>query len=717
MDENSINNDGDLSVLECDDNVENLAQQINSLQIAKKKIEEEFGVQRAKMKELYLQKENEFKQQLVDQQSLKSEIKRLQDSLDECRSQMTVLSLECQSKLDAETRKYQDELSSLQLVLKETTEENSKYENDNKQLRYTNMRLNSELHELKTSNSSSGGEIPQILSMPSTVISNLARKVTNQITTQLSSSNDNISTSTATNLANATLSQFSESDSLEDSMRKAQEDAAVLRSLVVPLEEEIKALKDKLREMDAEVRKYQSGNKNVSDDKSNGNVVVDKIIDLDDDTNDDPSSQMKLSSENVFTSLGSNKILEKSKTTSNGSNNAKESLLDSSPVNGKRTFSACEMCSNYEAQLLNAQQKIHDLEKHIVALERYKQELSKETAFRKDMEEKWNEKKEEYKEQVSTLQMKIAKSEELLKELRASFSSTYDDVTQQLKKLCADRENVQRELNRLQMENDNLLGKKSKHSLELQNEKINLPDDIDELREYTLRMKEELISAKIAQETADEMVATLKEEITILRDQSQIDEQNRIEIENRLTENMNKLRNEVHLISQEKNHHKEAYQGVDRDNATLRAEIQHLLAKVDRLTSSKKNLEEQIGELKPRVSSLQNELDNSEKVQKDFVLLSQSLQQELEKIREAENEVRWEHEEDVLECKRCKSNFSVTRKKLHCRHCGRIFCSSCLTHVVNSGPNHRPSKVCDVCHTLLVRDSAPYFSTAPPQCD
>lgn len=133
---------------------------------------------------------------------------------------------------------------------------------------------------------------------------------------------------------------------------------------------------------------------------------------------------------------GSNEVnQEKRRTTANGSSNAKgnvvrriklrmllctigmsntyydiciilfcvESLLDSSPVNGKKTLGACEMCSNYEAQLLNAQQKIHDLEKHIVALERYKQELSKETAFRKDMEEKWNEKKEEYKEQVTIL--------------------------------------------------------------------------------------------------------------------------------------------------------------------------------------------------------------------------------------------------------------------------------------------------------------------------
>lgn len=52
-----------------------------------------------------------------------------------------------------------------------------------------------------------------------------------------------------------------------------------------------------------------------------------------------------------------------------------------------------------------------------------------------------------------------------------------------------------------------------------------------------------------------------------------------------------------------------------------------------------KHFEEIINELRSRVSSLQTELDNSEKVQKDFVLLTKSLQQELEKIRAAETEV------------------------------------------------------------------------------
>ena len=47
----------------------------------------------------------------------------------------------------------------------------------------------------------------------------------------------------------------------------------------------------------------------------------------------------------------------------------------------------------------------------------------------------------------------------------------------------------------------------------------------------------------------------------------------------------------------------------------------------------------QISELKARISNLQQELDNSVAVQTDFVRLSQSLQMELEKIRQSEKEV------------------------------------------------------------------------------
>merc|ERR1719410_2562603 len=130
--------------------------------------------------------------------------------------------------------------------------------------------------------------------------------------------------------------------------------------------------------------------------------------------------------------------------------------------------------------------------------------------------------------------------------------------------------------------------------------------------------------------------------------------------------------------------------------------------------TDKEGLTLEVGNLKKKVSSLQLDLNNSVAVQNDFVRLSQSLQVELEKIRQAEKEVRWQHEEDVEECGGCRQGFSVTRRKHHCRHCGRIFCSECVNKQVVSGPNSRVSRVCEVCHTLLSHHSAPYFSLEAP---
>lgn len=41
------------------------------------------------------------------------------------------------------------------------------------------------------------------------------------------------------------------------------------------------------------------------------------------------------------------------------------------------------------------------------------------------------------------------------------------------------------------------------------------------------------------------------------------------------------------------------------------------------------------------------------------------IQVQLERIRQAGSEVRWQHEEDVEECPTCHTTFSVTRKKVH----------------------------------------------------
>ncbi|VDP59590.1 unnamed protein product [Heligmosomoides polygyrus] len=106
---------------------------------------------------------------------------------------------------------------------------------------------------------------------------------------------------------------------------------------------------------------------------------------------------------------------------------------------------------------------------------------------------------------------------------------------------------------------------------------------------------------------------------------------------------------------------------------------------------------------KARCFSLQSELDTSEAVQKDFVQLSQSLQIQLEKIRQSEQEVRWQWEDDVENCSGCGTSVVKMKPRPRCLHCCKIFCTSCVQHTVPSGPTRRPANVCQVCHTLLNR--------------
>lgn len=160
---------------------------------------------------------------------------------------------------------------------------------------------------------------------------------------------------------------------------QAQEDADELRSLVEPLEEEIKALKEKLRSTDQELQKYKE------------EVIVPKRRDTTTDAN-------------------------------------------------------CEMCDNYEAQLVKGQNRAKELEKKLLdaqqALYTQQNELTKEVEFRKEMEEKWNEKKEQYKMKLAELKSTSLKSHQTLIDLKQTYSQTEETIRTQLHRLVEERESV-----------------------------------------------------------------------------------------------------------------------------------------------------------------------------------------------------------------------------------------------------------------------------------
>lgn len=588
---------------------------------------EEFNVQRAKMRELFLQKEEELKRRLQDNVCLQEQNVKLRNELDEAKSQLVVADLKIQNDMIIEKRKAQEEIASLQRVIHETVEESSC---SRKQLDSEVSKLKMTLSKLQEENTFLKSHLPRESQLDgpqislSTVTKTIARKVVSQLGADALSLGP---------------------DNLEESMRKvnryAQEDAEVLRSLVVPLEEEIKALKEKLRATDDELQKCK-------------------------DTQLHRKQQEPGSSEPM-----------------------------------------CDMCANYEAQLVKMQATAKDLEKQLLnsehMLQVQKEDFAKEVEFRKEMEEKWNEKKEEHKIKVAELTVASQTVQQTLIEIKRSFEHLQRNIKDELVKLTRGREEVQRHLIALQKENESLIGKHSKHSQQLQSESINMPNNVEELHVSLLKMREDLITAKVAQEVAQEKEETLRYEVTLLQEQMQ-QESSVKEQETAV------LRNEVSGLRAQM----DKYVKDHRSLADREEKLDSLEKRLDEVLKEKKVADSAITELRQRVMSLQQELDTSEAVQKDFVRLSQSLQVQLERIRQAGSEVRWQHEEDVEECPSCHTGFTVTKKKVHCRHCGHIFCQSCLSHVVKSGPKQRPSRVCDVCHTLLVQDTAPYFSQEPP---
>ncbi|GFO20972.1 Rab GTPase-binding effector protein 1 [Plakobranchus ocellatus] len=400
----------------------------------------------------------------------------------------------------------------------------------------------------------------------------------------------------------------------------------------------------------------------------------------------------------------------------------------------------CSMCSNYEAQLQTVQEKMKEAQTELKrtqkALTTEQQTSQNLLKYQGELENALKTKAEEAQTQagnffsqsclvsyefyqfshyicvISSLTTKLQECEKYVKEFREQMSTTH----LQLQDHC---------LLNLQEENDKLVDKYSKTAEQLQNEDINLPNNLEEMQLLLLKYREEIISAKVAKEHVEE---SMRGQVSFLKSQVTGEQQERATLEEALTQEISVLQAQVDELDnvkkeleQEGTKRAETETKLRETESLLKAsqskskafilKMQEKLEDVDRKRSK---FESENAGLRGKIQSLQVDLDNSEAVQRDFVKLSQSLQIQLEKIRQAENEVRWQHEDDIDDCSNCKQSFSVTRRKHHCRHCGKIFCAECTTKSVNSGPNFRPAKVCDVCHTILVKDATPYFSSEPP---
>ncbi|XP_047462973.1 rab GTPase-binding effector protein 1 isoform X1 [Mugil cephalus] len=319
---------------------------------------------------------------------------------------------------------------------------------------------------------------------------------------------------------------------------------------------------------------------------------------------------------------------------------------------GRKLGRRCDMCSNYEKQLQAIQgqeaETRDQVKKLQVMLRQANDQLERTMTEKQNLEESVKVGNEQTAVKVSALMQRVQESETLLSTLQQAFSDAKRNTQEQMVVLVKSREQVADELSRLQRDNESLQGKYRLHVELQQQEDFQMPNTVQELQGLVVRLREDMVALRTS---ADHMEEKLKAEILFLKEQIQaeqclkenLEDTLQLEIEGYKEEidileaSFSSLKTELERIKTEK---EQMHKSLSEKTETLES-IQGLRISLERqlkeLSAAKSALESQVFDERDKAQRLQTELDVSEQVQKDFVKLSQTLQVQLERIRQADS--------------------------------------------------------------------------------
>uniref|UniRef100_A0A671LPZ8 RUN and FYVE domain-containing protein 1-like n=1 Tax=Sinocyclocheilus anshuiensis TaxID=1608454 RepID=A0A671LPZ8_9TELE len=137
----------------------------------------------------------------------------------------------------------------------------------------------------------------------------------------------------------------------------------------------------------------------------------------------------------------------------------------------------------------------------------------------------------------------------------------------------------------------------------------------------------------------------------------------------------------------------------EQDNsAELRTQLQQL-----------QGLQTELLDLRQEKKQLQQLCEEQEQALQEMGLhLSQSKlkMEDFKEVNKALKGHAWLKDDEATQCKQCQKEFSISRRKHHCRNCGDIYCNSCSSNELALPSYPRPVRVCDVCHSLLLQRSS-----------
>uniref|UniRef100_A0A8B9BBL3 RUN and FYVE domain-containing protein 1 n=1 Tax=Anser brachyrhynchus TaxID=132585 RepID=A0A8B9BBL3_9AVES len=361
---------------------------------------------------------------------------------------------------------------------------------------------------------------------------------------------------------------------------------------------------------------------------------------------------------------------------------------------------------------------VADLQNKIDCLEKTNSKLQEELAAATDRIGSLQEEQQQLKQQNELIRERSEKSVEVTKEdtkveldtyrqSRQGLDEMYSDVWKQLKEEKKIRLELEKELElqigmKTEMEIAMKLLEKDTH--EKQDTLVALRQQLEEVKAINLQMFHKSQNAECSLQQKTEAISSFEEKTNeMMSSMKQMEErlQHAEKARQAAEERCNKMKQDSTLEKELKSE-KEQRQTLQRE----------LHQEKDATSLLKTELEQMEG-LKKELRKLQDEKQQLEKVceeqeqalQEMGLHLSQS-KLKMEDIKEVNKALKghtWLKDDEATHCKQCEKEFSISRRKHHCRNCGDIFCNTCSSNELALPSYPKPVRVCDTCHTLLLQ--------------
>uniref|UniRef100_A0A8C8IC35 RUN and FYVE domain containing 2 n=1 Tax=Oncorhynchus tshawytscha TaxID=74940 RepID=A0A8C8IC35_ONCTS len=379
---------------------------------------------------------------------------------------------------------------------------------------------------------------------------------------------------------------------------------------------------------------------------------------------------------------------------------------------------------NYVEEL-NRHSSVHGLQGRVDNLEKSNSKLIEELAIAKNNIIKLQEENHQLRNENTIILIKVTQVDvdvelDTYKQSRQGLDEMYNEARRQLREECQLRQDVENELVvqvSMKQEMDLAMKLLEKDIHEKQDTLIGLRHQLDEVKAINVEMYTKMQTSDDGMKQKNDMITRLEEktnQITAtmkqLEQRLQEAERDRWTAEDGARKFKHDFANKADSLQKQIAQREKQMLQLETDlkiEKEWRQTLQNDLERERDIVAQLSAEAQQINGLKKEFHRLQDENSQlkgiCEEQEQALEELGCKLSEYLSILNSFDGGQVWLKDKDATHCKLCEKEFSISRRKHHCRNCGEIFCNACSDNELPLPASPKPVRVCDTCHALLLQ--------------